>query len=64
MSTSEESLTPAQQLAERIARRFVEKGFLTSDFADDIQSQLADGRMQPPDWKLTFEKALDLHKQQ
>lgn len=62
MSTPEVSLTPAQQLAERITRRFVDEGLLTSDLAHDIQAQVADGKMQPSDWKLTFEKALELHK--
>lgn len=63
MNTHEASLIPARQLAGRITRRFIEEGLLTSDLAYEIQAKLADGKMQPPDWKLTFEKALNLHKQ-
>ena len=63
MSTPDPVLTPAQQLAQRIAQRLVDKYLLTPELALGILPRLADGKLQPSDWKLTFEKALNLHKQ-
>lgn len=64
MSETKKALTPAQQLAKRIADRLVMDGLLDENLAKQIESKVAQGQMQVEDWKLTFEKALDLHKRE
>ncbi|MGD0234561.1 MAG: hypothetical protein ABSC55_08470 [Syntrophorhabdales bacterium] len=62
MTKSQELLSPAQQLSKKIVSRLVDKGLLTNELALQIESNVADGKMQTSDWKLTFEKSLGLHK--
>ena len=62
MSESEKTLSPAQELTRRIIRRLMEKNLLSKEEALKIESKVAEGKMQPPDWKLTFEKSLGMHK--
>jgi hypothetical protein len=42
--------------------RFIEKKLLTDELALEIVARVGSGRMQPADWKLTFEKSVGLHK--
>jgi hypothetical protein len=62
MSESEKTQSPSQILAKRIARRLVDKGLINNELASKIEHKIAQGKMQAPDWKLTFEMSLDLHK--
>ena len=62
MSESEKTLTPAQELTRRIISRLIEKNLLRKEEALKIESKVAEGKMQSADWKLTFEKSLNLHK--
>ena len=62
MTKSQVLLSPAQQLSKKIVSRLVDKGLLTNELALQIESNVADGKMQTSDWKLTFEKSLGLHK--
>lgn len=54
--------TPSEAVAEKIMERFVNTELLTSELAAEILVKVSNGRMQPADWKLTFEKAVGLHK--
>jgi hypothetical protein len=62
MSEPEKTLSPAQELTRRIIRRLMEKNLLSKEEALKIESKVAEGKMQPSDWKLTFEKSLGMHK--
>jgi hypothetical protein len=62
MSESEKTLTPARELTQRIISRLIKKNLLSKEEALKIESKVAEGKMQSADWKLTFEKSLDLHK--
>jgi len=54
--------TPSEEVAQKIMERFIQKDLLTRELAVEIEAKVGNGRMQPADWKLIFEKALDLHK--
>ena len=62
MSKSEKTLIPSQELTQRIISRLIKKNLLSKEEASKIESKVAEGKMQLSDWKLTFEKSLDLHK--
>jgi hypothetical protein len=63
MSETMEVPTPAQQLAKLVIERLKSKGLLGKEDAAKAEKRIADGVMQGADWKLLFEKSLDLHKQ-
>jgi hypothetical protein len=62
MSESEKTVSPAQGLTQRIISRLIKKNLLRKEEALKIESKVAEGKMQSADWKLIFEKSLDLHK--
>lgn len=62
MSESEKTRTPGQELTQRIISRLIEKKLLRKEEALKIGSRFVEGKMQQADWKLAFEKSLDLHK--
>ena len=62
MSEPENRPTPAQGLTRRIISRLIEKNLLSKEDGVKIESKVADGKMQSADWKLIFEKSLNLHK--
>ena len=62
MSESEKTLTPAMDLTQRTISRLIKKNLLSKEEALKIESKVTEGKMQSADWKLVFEKSLDLHK--
>lgn len=54
--------SPAGRLTEQILESLISESLLDDDLAAQIAAKVAAGRMQPSDWKLTFEKSLGLHK--
>ena len=62
MSESEKSLIPSQELTQRIISRLIKKNLLRKEEAGKIELKISEGKMQSADWKLIFEKSLNLHK--
>jgi hypothetical protein len=62
MAANEDTQTPSEIVAYKTMERFIEKKLLTDELALEIVARVGSGRMQPADWKLTFEKSVGLHK--
>ena len=62
MNVQENTQTPSEIVAHRTMERFVGKKLLTEELAAEIAAKVGKGQMQPADWKLIFEKSLNLHK--
>ena len=62
MTHSNRSSTPSDRLTGLILEGMVSEALLDDELAAQIAPKVAAGRMQPADWKLTFEKSLGLHK--
>ena len=62
MTQTESSSSPAERLTEQILEGLISESLLSDELAAQIAASFASGRMQPSDWKLTFEKSLGLHK--
>jgi hypothetical protein len=58
----EKSETPSSLLAQKIVSRLVAEGLLGKEYGSSVVIRLEDGKMQPSDWKLVFEKSLGMHK--
>jgi hypothetical protein len=54
--------SPAGRLTGLILESMISESLLDDALAAQIATKVATGRMQPSDWKLTFEKSLGLHK--
>lgn len=54
--------SPAGRLTGLILESLISDALLDDELAAQIATKVATGRMQPADWKLTFEKSLGLHK--
>ncbi len=54
--------SPAGRLTGLILESMISESLLDDALAAQIATNVATGRMQPSDWKLTFEKSLGLHK--
>lgn len=61
MNQTEETSSLSQELARKILDRLARKGLLNSNSISAIESKIAEGKMQAEDWKLEFEKSLDLN---
>lgn len=62
MTHTEPSNSPADSLTGLILEGLISEALLDDELAARIAPKVAAGRMQPADWKLTFEKSLGLHK--
>jgi len=62
MTQAEPSISPAGRLTALILESLISESLLDDELAAQIATKVAAGRMQPADWKLTFEKSLGLHK--
>lgn len=63
MSDSDSTLSPAEELAQRVANGLVEQGLLSESYGPKVVAQIISGKMRPEDWKLVFETTLDLESQ-
>jgi hypothetical protein len=54
--------SPSSVLAQRIVSRLVDEGLLGKESASSLEIKITQGKMQASDWKLVFEKALNMHK--
>jgi hypothetical protein len=54
--------TPAERLTGQILESLISDALLSDDLAAQIASRIAQGKMQPADWKRTFEQSLGLHQ--
>jgi hypothetical protein len=61
VNQTEETSSLSQELARKILDRLARKGLLNSNSVSAIESKIAEGKMQAEDWKLEFEKSLDLN---
>ncbi|MCI0390680.1 MAG: hypothetical protein MOB07_18185 [Acidobacteria bacterium] len=61
MNQTEETSSLSLELAKKLLDRLVRKGLLNSNSVSAIESKIAEGKMQEEDWKLEFEKSLDLN---
>jgi hypothetical protein len=61
VNQTEETSSLSQELARKILDRLARKGLLNSNSISAIESKTAEGKMQAEDWKLEFEKSLDLN---
>jgi hypothetical protein len=61
MNQTEETSSLSHELARKILDRLARKGLLNSNSISVIESKIAEGKMQAEDWKLEFEKSLDLN---
>ena len=62
MTHTKPSNSPADRLTGLILEGLISEALLDDELAAQIAPKVAAGRMQPADWKLTFEKSLGLHK--
>ena len=62
MTHTEPSSSPSDRLTGLILESLISESLLDDQLAAQIAPRVAAGRMQPADWKLTFEKSLGLHK--
>ena len=62
MTHSDPSSSPSARLTGLILEGLISEALLDDQLAAQIAPKVAAGRMQPADWKLTFEKSLGLHK--
>lgn len=62
MTYTDPMSSPAGRLTEQILESLISESLLDDDLAAQIAAKVVAGRMQPSDWKLTFEKSLGLHK--
>lgn len=56
------SSSPSERLAEVAVRRLIAKGLLTDEAARGLAEKIGAGKVRGSDWKLAFEKALQMHK--
>lgn len=62
MTHTEPSNSPADRLTSQILESLISESLLDDALAAQIATRVAEGRMQPSDWKLAFEMSLGLHK--
>ena len=62
MTQTDPSSSPSDRLTGLILEGLISEALLDDELAVQIAPKVAAGRMQPADWKLTFEKSLGLHK--
>jgi len=60
MAKTESSYSPAETLTGLILESLISESLLSDELAAQIATRVATGKMQPLDWKLTFEKSLGL----
>jgi hypothetical protein len=58
----DEKENPSEILAGQIVDRLISKKFLEEKSRSAVLTKLAEGKMGESDWKLEFEKSLNLHK--
>jgi hypothetical protein len=62
MNEPKKTESPSLVLARRIVSRLVAEGLSGKESAPSLEIKIAEGKMQTSDWKLMFEKALNMHK--
>jgi hypothetical protein len=62
MADADLANSPAGRLTGLILESLISESLLDEELAAQIATKVATGRMQPSDWKLSFEKSLGLHE--
>lgn len=56
------AIAPAEKLTWQILEGLISDALLSDELAAQIAGRIAQGKMQPSDWKLVFDKSLGLHR--